>query len=1030
MVNKKKIIIVLLVTFISIFLAIAEDKYSDSKAMANDDEWEVIWEDIEVSYNRHFYTFQYYIYIVDERWAYHPSWPHHYRGPGAVEYKTGQTLWDLWAYDSPVGTYDPLLYEHRVTVLEGDNASDLYVVGHRVSPGSSIVLPSEHSEGNRLIRPWDTSGDGWRGANIKLERRLAPTNTPPEISLLTMDNLTISETGTYVLSGQVRDTDGDNIKLTANVGGVTKTQTITSPSNWKNFQFTFNIKNEQISQGVHEVVITADDGNDGIVQKKLNFEVTTSLGNNVYLLVDTLVTEYPEKTYEDTESHPIHQERYRFSHNPSYYDNPNGLFHRNEEWILLNNTNQVPVDRFSNVGHYVLDYQAKDFPYTPYDINYLNRFYKWSELPIDQMNFFVHRKPIAQYNVQLQPNGSNFNVKIKDYSYDIDNVSKSNRGIKQVQTKFRQEAELYWSNPVTHNVNGSEVYNVVNSLPAIANYEVAVRVRDIDGLNQMGVWSDWVEKSFITKEPPPIGFTVNPKENVRNANFTITPNPGVGAYNPSYTITRNADQYVNLSDYIHTGTWNRSFSTLLSSRDYYTIRQEVTSGGVTAEHTEQISVYNRPPVINNTQITDRNNARNNLSSNVNSHTMTNSLRPTLYYRFTDQDSDRQQRYRITIKDMNNQNIASSSYIISNDPTGTTKSWTPGFNLQDRTNYIVEFEAFDGYDWAREVRYFTIQTNRPPVADYDINPNPTNRLTETKFISKAYDPDGDPITHVWHQRKKGTTSWDFFSNIVHLTNLYPELGTYELRQTVTDPFGLSDSLIKDVIVENLAPVAIFDILPIVAYEGDTLRAVDRSTDPENDDIIAHEWEVYHPNGTILTFNTKDLQIPRSVPGTYQFRKRVMDGHGTWSAWTDWQPKIIHELTVKGYVNHTELWNQNRIAYNQSKTRTNGNPRAYHIFFPGEKFLLEADTTVIDPRSDVGATEVHVQIIGTNYKTNLSPTNAGQNNWEGEIWDSDMLRWKDRELIFRFTARWNNGTVKMDEVKITIDDDQYWRQHRKR
>ncbi|MFC0523018.1 hypothetical protein ACFFGV_05345 [Pontibacillus salicampi] len=35
-------------------------------------------------------------------------------------------------------------------------------------------------------------------------------------------------------------------------------------------------------------------------------------------------------------------------------------------------------------------------------------------------------------------------------------------------------------------------------------------------------------------------------------------------------------------------------------------------------------------------------------------------------------------------------------------------------------------------------------NLRPTADWDVNPNPTNRLTNTSFREKASDPEGDAL----------------------------------------------------------------------------------------------------------------------------------------------------------------------------------------------------------------------------------------------------------------------------------------------
>lgn len=127
-----------------------------------------------------------------------------------------------------------------------------------------------------------------------------------------------------------------------------------------------------------------------------------------------------------------------------------------------------------------------------------------------------------------------------------------------------------------------------------------------------------------------------------------------------------------------------------------------------------------------------------------------------------------------------------------------------------------------------------------------------------------------------------------------------------------------------------------------------------------------------------------------------------------------------IVVTGNVYHTEQWEENRKKYNISKTGDPNSPRSYDMFFPGEKFMLRAETNVV-------ADGVNVQLLGTSYSTSL--VHIGSNIWEGSLWDKEMLNWKDRILIFRFTAYKNVSESEPYYVEVQIVDDEYWRLHRK-
>ncbi|OEG00196.1 hypothetical protein BHF71_05775 [Vulcanibacillus modesticaldus] len=226
-----------------------------------------------------------------------------------------------------------------------------------------------------------------------------------------------------------------------------------------------------------------------------------------------------------------------------------------------------------------------------------------------------------------------------------------------------------------------------------------------------------------------------------------------------------------------------------------------------------------------------------------------------------------------------------------------------------------------------------------------------------------------------------------------------------------------------IVRNTPPTANFTYTPSTVYEGDTITLTDTSTDPDGN-ISSHLWTIKKPDGSTYTVSTQNATITNVQPGTYQVKKKVTDSAGAWDE-TDWVVIIVNELMVSGQVLHTTLWNQNRIKYNLSKTGTENLPRTYDVFFPGEKFILNGNSMIIDPDSDLSVESFSVSILQTGYITELSY--SGSENWEGELWDQQMIKWPSQTLTFRFSASYSSGITKYTDVIIQIDDDPYWRQH---
>jgi len=166
-------------------------------------------------------------------------------------------------------------------------------------------------------------------------------------------------------------------------------------------------------------------------------------------------------------------------------------------------------------------------------------------------------------------------------------------------------------------------------------------------------------------------------------------------------------------------------------------------------------------------------------------------------------------------------------------------------------------------------------------------------------------------------------------------------------------------------------------------------------------------------------SKPFIVSNSIPeGTYTVGYKATTTNGQ-IEYVDQQLEV-YSLSVIGLVSHTDLWNQHRINYNLAATGTTEQPRTIDVFFPGEKFILNADTLGT-------ATSVLVEILGTSYSTSLFKT--AESTWEGSLWHEDMMEWQSHDLIFRFTAVSAAGGTKVYDVPIRIEADPYWRQHGK-
>jgi hypothetical protein len=119
-------------------------------------------------------------------------------------------------------------------------------------------------------------------------------------------------------------------------------------------------------------------------------------------------------------------------------------------------------------------------------------------------------------------------------------------------------------------------------------------------------------------------------------------------------------------------------------------------------------------------------------------------------------------------------------------------------------YEIELTVEDyqgAFDTHREI--VTIVTeipNSPPVAGFNTDKSSYFIGDLINVTSTATDPDGDPLTY--HYEITPVSGTKTIQNTPDFSYLTTEVGLVTIKQTVTDPFGESDSITKNVVVEDL------------------------------------------------------------------------------------------------------------------------------------------------------------------------------------------------------------------------------------
>ncbi|WP_213974968.1 PKD domain-containing protein [Tepidanaerobacter acetatoxydans] len=255
----------------------------------------------------------------------------------------------------------------------------------------------------------------------------------------------------------------------------------------------------QIAEGTDGTFIEFDGRN--VPWDRIEEYLTDELQKQKTITQTVLLNEEVEiKTYyNDPENDPKCQERWKYTHNPLYYENSMGLASFADKYI------GSPVAKFDKVGKYDVLYQARD---NPKNDNRFDEYRLWSYMPLNKLEIHVHRKPIAQFTATLQQSGSAYNITLNSTSYDLDRYSEPLKGIVAEEWKWKDYNSTTW--------NSGKPYSISSNKKML----VSLRVKDKEG-----VWSDPYIKELSTAAenlPPVAQFTATPSTQIANKPITIT----------------------------------------------------------------------------------------------------------------------------------------------------------------------------------------------------------------------------------------------------------------------------------------------------------------------------------------------------------------------------------------------------------------------------------------------------------------------------------------------------------------------------
>ena len=666
-------------------------------------------------------------------------------------------------------------------------------------------------------------------------------NSAPTLSLTTPSGQTLqNETGMNTLNveGYVQDADNNDLTLSAEIPNVLyKKIVVTQTGTTKGFSIPIDVLSDALPPGDYTLKVIAVDPSNASASASLTLKVRQRLKRNMFVLINSPIMNSTK--YTDYEGDSKYAERYKYQHDPNYFDNSMGLISDAGIW------RNTPYESFPLTGDYVATYQPRD---TPDADDRFNEYRIWSKDNLTQLSFQVHRKPIAQFAAKLVGG----TLQISDSSYDLDHITRSNKGLSQWQWQYKKGEDLLWIDGIP-----------TGTLSTSENYLIRLRVRDVDGENGLGVWSDWRVQTvgLATGNLAPVAlFTVEPSLVSYRKETTITDksfdpdNDPLDVYN--WTVIKDGWQQVWSS-------WGGAVTppniAAYGIGNYQINLQVHDNRGLWSEwYSQSVQVLNHPPVAafymplevyRDTVITmdnltpDPDEDGDNLSYIWNGR-----LNGGAYYYA---GSNRNQV--MTIRDLINQNGITPKKAIS-------EGWE------------MLLTASDGAQNSYATHSFTVKNHVPTAAIS--GPETAFQYDKIPYTSADEDLDSSDVASLQYYWK--VTDSDGVTSSYRTANIqvdFPETGVYTLEHWVVDQIGDKSNIatLKVNVTKNLAPsmsltaptgtVANPTILDAI-LQGDPLIQWTYA-DPENDSQEKYRLEFFFTQDDLLAKTVENADSSGSI-----------------------------------------------------------------------------------------------------------------------------------------------------------------------
>ena len=749
-----------------------------------------------------------------------------------------------------------------------------------------------------------------------------PKNTPPENLFITSpppNTIYTKEEGSNVVNveGSVRDPDDDDITVTAELAGVTKSMTLTntSASTGAAFSFTFDVAEDNISEGNQVIKVSATDN---IIKEPItasrDIVVQARVKHNGFVLIDSPL--YYKLIYEDEERDPPYEEEIKFTHSPTYFKNSLGLMAESNTWIKTSSSfwsggkdsniwkphtdiddvkTKLLYNSLSLPGHYKIVSKARD---NPKDNSSFDEFKMWSRESLSEINLYVHRKPVAVFTPTIDVFG---NITIVDKSYDLDHQGEPGSGIVDRQWRWRKTDDIVWTNGKTP----------PTSFPPGEEYILGLRVRDKDGESGVGVWGDWTDITIGTGALAPLNalFTLNPSSVSHGVGGIIT----VENLSSPQSLVTKYEWIIKKAGVQQGSIISTSVPTSAQLKAYgigkYTLSLKVgDNGGRWSEpYTLAYEVINNPPIaeFEAPDVVYRDDILNKTSSTKLINTTPADLDgDTITYKWEIKAPDG----KIHTIDNTKDPSFKVQDIITAKAVGPVTAISP--------NWEIKLIATDSLGAKSEYTRDLEVINNPPIGQI-AGPTDVGQYTSHSYSSSDTDPDtGDNPLSIfrWKHVKPDGSYESFDTKDIEVT--FTEHGTHTIEHYALDQIGDKSnvSTLTIDVIENQAPTmtitnpvgtkAIPEVIsfnPLMKWNYD---------DIENDAQERYGFDFYYADDDVLAKsifandvlgNIREHQMPEGSFERFRVIKAVgrVSSKNKWSELSNEVYFIINDAPTGGF-----------------------------------------------------------------------------------------------------------------------------------